>query len=128
MSANESMEASGFNRREYTNSETYNVFRGVFNGAVQTFKVFKPDPPVPARLDVTAMVKSAGAKDAKGAVDYLLRRFLIIEPRPADRQDMIRYLEQRLGNSAIDFDRKGLETDLRETLHLVMSLPEYQLD
>jgi len=37
---------SGFNRREYK-SETYNIFRGVYNGGIRALKTIQFDPPVP---------------------------------------------------------------------------------
>jgi len=127
MSAEASMQESGFTRRTSTNNETYNLFRGVYNGAIKTFQVYKPDPPIPARVDLAGMIRLAGAKDASGAVNYLARRFLRVAPREGDRQALITYLKQRLETNEIDYNRQGLETDLREVLHLIMSLPEYQL-
>jgi len=127
MPAEVAMQESGFNRRASTNNETYNVFRGVYNGAVKTFQVYKPDPVVPARVDLVGMLHNGGVKDVSGAVDYFARRFLRVAPREGDRQELIGYLKQRVGANEIDFDRQGLETDLREVLHLIMSLPEYQL-
>ncbi|HLF83422.1 MAG TPA: DUF1800 domain-containing protein [Blastocatellia bacterium] len=127
MPAEAAMQESGFNRRAGTNTETYNVFRGVYNGAVKTFKVYKPDPPLPARVDLAGMLRKAGVKGVNGAVAYFARRFLRVAPREGDRQELIAYLKQRVGANGIDFDRQSLESDLREVLHLIMSLPEYQL-
>ena len=120
------MEDSGFNRNQYTN-ETYNIFRGVYNGGIQTFKVLKRDPFTPAKLDLVAMLRGANVKDSAGAVDYFARRFLRTPLSSADRQDLLKFLNQRLGGGALDFNRQGLETDLRELLHLTLSLPAYQL-
>jgi hypothetical protein len=117
---------SGFNRKTYPD-QTYNIFRGVYNGAVLTLKKIKRDPPVVARIDLVAMIRTSGAKDSGAAVDYLAHRFLSTPLALTDRERLVQYLNGRLGQKTIDFDRAGLEADLRETLHLILSMPEYQL-
>jgi hypothetical protein len=117
---------SGFNRKTYTD-QTYNIFRGVYNGAVLSLKKIKRDLPVSAKVELVAMVRASGAKDSGAAVDHLARRFLSTPLAVTDRARLVEYLNGRLGQKTIDFDRAGLEADLRETLHLILSMPEYQL-
>ncbi len=124
---NMSMEESGFARRPGTANETYNVFRGVYNGGVRTFQVLKIDPPKPAAIDLAGLLRKDGARNAAAAVDSLARRFLRAPLGAADRGDLVAFLRTRLGGEAIDFAAPSLETQLRELLHLVLSLPEYQL-
>jgi hypothetical protein len=121
------MDDSGFNRRQDNQRETYNIFRGVYNGAIKTLQKVKFDPPTPAKVSLIQMIRAAGVTDAAGTVDYLARRFLRVAPPAVSRQDLIEFLTQRLGGSPLDFQRDGLETDLRELLHLILCLPEYQL-
>jgi len=90
-------------------------------------EVLQVEPPTPAPIDLRGMVHQAGASTDAGAVDYLARRFLCTSLQPGDRHDLIQFLTQRLGGSVLDFTRADLETDLRALLHLIMSLPEYQL-
>jgi hypothetical protein len=71
------------------------------------------------------MIRQAGVKDAQGAVDYLGRRFLRVKMQEADRHALIEFLAGRLDSSSIDSGKSGLETDLRELLHLALSMPEY---
>ena len=73
------------------------------------------------------MMRQAGVTDATSAVYYLGRRFLRVKTEDADRQSLIKFLTARLGSSSIDFGKERLETDLLELLHLVLSMPEYQL-
>jgi hypothetical protein len=117
---------SGFNRRS-TGDETYNIFRGVYNGGILTMKKVQFEASRPARIDMGGMLRGAGVADAAGAVDYLCKRFLRASMQSPDREALTRFLAERLGSKTIDYNRAGLETDLRELLHLVMSLPEYQL-
>jgi uncharacterized protein (DUF1800 family) len=117
---------SGFNRRQYSD-QTYNIFRGVYNGAILTLKRMKHDPPSPAKVDLVGMVRTANLKDTGAVIDYFGRRFLSVPLAASDRTRLVQYLNDRLGQKAIDLNREGLEKDLRETLHLVLSMPEYQL-
>ena len=114
------MEDSGFNRREYK-AESYNIFRGVYNGGIKTFKVMKFEPPMPAKVDLAGMIRQAGVKDAPGVVDYFERRFLRVRLQDLDRQSLVKFLKDRTSGGEID------ETSLREVLHLILSTPEYQL-
>ena len=111
---------SGFNRREYK-AESYNIFRGVYNGGIKTFKVLKFDPPVPAKVDLVAMLHDAAVKDAAGAVNYFEHRFLRVRLQEQDRVALVKFLKDRIGEGAMD------EVSLRELLHLILSTPEYQL-
>jgi uncharacterized protein (DUF1800 family) len=109
---------SGFNRNR-ANVETYNIFRGVYNGAIKTFKVLKVDPPTPATIDLAAMLSAEGVRDrdSAAAVDHLTHRFLRVTIEKADHDRLTAFLKER----------DWTETNLRETLHLVLSMPEYQL-
>ena len=117
---------SGFARKTYSD-QSYNIFRGVYNGAVMTLKKIKKDPIVVAKVDLVGMIRTSGAKDTGAVVDYFGRRFLSVPLAASDRERLVQYLNERLGQKIIDFSRDGLETDLRETLHLIMSMPEFQL-
>jgi hypothetical protein len=117
---------SGFARKTYSD-QSYNIFRGVYNGAIMTLKKVKHDPPAPAKVDVVGMVRTAGLKDTGAVVDYLGHRFLSVPLAVSDRARLVQYLNDRIGGKTVDLNRAGLETDLRETLHLILSMPEYQL-
>ena len=105
----------------------YNLFRGVYNGGIKALRTLKVDKPAPAKLDLVTMAQSAGVHDAVGVVDYFTKRFLRVAVQAGDREALVSYARSRIGSGSIDFARVGLETDLREVLHLVLSMPEYQL-
>ncbi len=117
---------SGFSRKTYSD-QSYNIFRGVYNGAILTLKKVKRDPPVVAKVDLVGMIRTSGAQDTGAVVDYFGHRFLSVPLAANDRARLVEYLGERLGQRTIDFNRAGLETDLRETLQLILSMPEYQL-
>jgi hypothetical protein len=49
-------EDSGFNRN-MAKVETYNIFRGVYNGGIRTFKTLKFDTPTPAKVDTRGILR-----------------------------------------------------------------------
>ncbi|MEK7792930.1 MAG: DUF1800 domain-containing protein, partial [Candidatus Hydrogenedentota bacterium] len=95
--------------------------------AVHAFQVV-PDPArKTAAIDLASMIQGARLTDAHSAVEYLLTRFLRV-PVSADRQaELDKFLVSLNGGDDLDFTSRDLETHLREVLHLIMSLPEYQL-
>ena len=46
---------------------------------------------------------------------------------PATRARLIGFLEQALGTADVQAARSYLDEPLRQTLHLILALPEYQL-
>ncbi len=83
------------------------------------------DPPLGARCNLAALVRRhAGGKDSAGQVAFLLDLFL--QPGPDDvpgpaRRKLAEYLAE--GRPQGD----ALERRLRDTAHLILLLPEYQL-
>jgi hypothetical protein len=74
---------------------------------------------MPAKVDLLGMLRTAGVKekDSGAAVDYFGKRFLRVTMDPADREKLVGFMK----------DREWTETNLRELLHLILSMPEYQL-
>lgn len=120
-------EDNGFSRAPGVSTDTYDAFRGVYNGAIKTFQRVRFEPPAPAPVDLVGLLPESRELDAETIVDYFARRLLRVPLRAGDRKDLVRYLESRVGTGALVRERVGLETDLRELVHLIMSLPEYQL-
>ncbi len=110
-----------------TGKEDYNLYRGVFNAGVRIFERLQIDPSTPAEVSLVAMLQNAKAVDAGAAVDHFTRRFLRVPLGAAKRAALVAYLTERNGGGKLDFSNSKLETDLRETLHLLLSAPEYQL-
>jgi hypothetical protein len=122
-----SMGMSGFNRVEQPGSETFSLPWAVYAGAEKAIAGMGYLPSPPARFSLTSMLADRGIGDVKGAVDYLTTRFLDVPARPADRTRLVAYLESMTGGSRLDLEDPGLETQLRNLLHLIFSLPEYQV-
>jgi len=106
--------------------EDYNTRYGGYAGNLLAFKRTKVIPRRTAALDLTAMLKAAGADTAEKAVDHLAQRFLSVPLAAKDRTVLVEFLQQRLGTSSIQPGDR-LDEALRELLYLVLSLPEYQV-
>jgi hypothetical protein len=81
-----------------------------------------------ARLDLSAMVRTNGLTNTTQVVDYFLARFMRVQPDASARTRLIRFLDTDLGTSDIARAETYMEDSLRMLTHLIMSLPEYQLD
>ena len=91
------------------------------------YERIKQIPTTPAELDITEMAKSAGIETAGDAVDYFIHRFLRVELEESDRQLAIEYMTKLSGGETIDYESPEVENQLRELLHAIMSMPEFQL-
>jgi hypothetical protein len=73
------------------------------------------------------MILDAGCHTAREATDYLLSRFISVPVSEATRNRVAKFLEAELGTGDIAAAATYMEEPLRNTLHLILSLPEYQL-
>ena len=89
---------------------------------------FSPTIPLTiAKVDLVAMVREAGLTEADEVADYFIHRFLRIPLSESRRQIIVDVLKGGIGMGAIDFSQPNLETALREALHVLMGMSEYQL-
>jgi hypothetical protein len=104
----------------------YDLKLGVYNGFVRTFATVKPTPPSAAGIELATMAKQAGVKTAADLVNYFEARFLRVPLAEADRTRLTAFARQTAGERINFADRKA-EEQLRLVLHLILSMPEYQL-
>jgi hypothetical protein len=83
-------------------------------------------PRSPAAIDLTSMIRTAGADTVDKVVDHFIDRFLSVKVAEKDRALLVEFLRGKLGTSTIRPGEK-LEESLRELLYVVWSMPEYQL-
>ena len=106
--------------------EDYNTRYAGYKGYLMAWERTKLIPRRTARIDLTTMVRSAGAETADAVVDHFAVRFLSV-PLPAkERGILAKFLSDRMGSSRVQPGEK-LEESLRELLYLVLSTPEYQV-
>ena len=106
--------------------EDYNTRYGGYKGALLAFERTKLVSRKPAAIDLTAMVKTAGADTIEKVVDHFIRRFLSVTMPDTRRAVLVEFLRGKLGTSGIRPSER-LEESLRELLYLVWSTPEYQV-
>ena len=99
--------------------EDYNTRYAGYKGYLLAFERTKLIPRRPAPLDLTALVRTAGADTADKVVDHFLRRFVSTPVPPHDRAVLVEFVAKR--GPAFN------EETLRELLYLVWSMPAYQL-
>jgi uncharacterized protein (DUF1800 family) len=107
----------------------YDLKLGLYNGLIKTYERVRAVPPIPAPLDLVDVLRSEQIEDSLSAVVYFEGRFLRHPLREQDRQAVAEFLESHFddGFSLDTDDPDQAETALRETLHMVLSMPEYQL-
>jgi hypothetical protein len=107
--------------------EDFNTRFASYRGWQMAIEKVKPIPRQTARLDLAGMVRAQGLATTTQAVDYLLARFLRVPIDAAQRQRLIAFLDGELGTSDLRTADSYMEDALRMTVHLIMSMPEYQL-
>jgi Protein of unknown function (DUF1800) len=107
--------------------EEFNTHYASLKGWEEAVRRVKPTPRGAAQFSLTTLVLEDGARSSGDAVDCLIARFLSVPLDPSARSAAIAFLEAQLGTTDLDRAKTYLEEPLRETAHLIMSAPEYQL-
>jgi len=107
--------------------EDFNTRLASYRGWQTALQKVKPIPRATAALDLAGMVRNTGCRSARDAVDALLARFLSVPVDETTRAALAAFLEKELGTADLEAAGTYLEEPLRTTLHLILSLPEYQL-
>jgi len=107
--------------------EDFNTRYASYRGWQMAIEKVKPIPRQTAQLDLTDVVMAQGCTDTTQAVDYLLARFLRVPVDAVQRERLIAFLNDQLGTSDLAAAQTYLEDPLRMVVHLIMSMPEYQL-
>jgi hypothetical protein len=109
------------------NGEEFNTRYGSLKGWQEATRKIKPILRAPAEFSLADMVLSAQTKTTEDVVDLLLKRFLSVPPDGEARAILIAFLDEQLGTSDIARAATYLEEPLRSLVHLILSMPEYQL-
>jgi hypothetical protein len=123
----DSKEMTSMSMQMADRDEDFNTRLASYRGWQMALQKVKPIPRDTARLDLSAMVRAANCRTAADAVDHLLVRFLSVPVDAATRARLVGFLESELGGADLGIADSYMEESLRTTLHLILSLPEYQL-
>jgi hypothetical protein len=107
--------------------EAFNTRYGSYRGWQMAIERVKPIPRQTARLDLTGLVLQAGLTTPEEIVEHFVSRFMTVIPDTATQAELARFLEGQLGTPDIAAAATYLEEPLRVLLHLLLSLPEYQI-
>ncbi|MEQ1882754.1 MAG: DUF1800 family protein, partial [Burkholderiales bacterium] len=107
--------------------EDFNTRLASFRGWQLALQKVKPIARTTPQLNLSAMVLKAGCKTSGEVADYLIGRFISVPVDDITRQRIAKFLEAELGTDDITRAASYLEEPLRTTLHLILSLPDYQL-
>ncbi len=89
---------------------------------------FSPTIPLTvAKFDLVAMIREAKLTRVDEVTDYFIHRFLRVPLAENRRQVIADVLTRGIGSGTIDYKQPNLETSLREALHVLMGMSEYQL-
>lgn len=107
--------------------EAFNTRYGSYRGWQMAIERVRPIERHTARLSLSGMVTQANLQTPMAVIDFLVAQFFLVAPTRADQERLAAYLEAQLGTADITSARSFSEEALRATLHLLLSLPEYQL-
>ncbi len=107
--------------------EDFNTRFGSYRGWQMAVERVKPIPRTFARLDLAGLVEREHLADTAQVVDYLLARFLTVPIDSSRRDQLVAFLDRELGTREIARARTYMEEPLRMLVHLILSMPEYQL-
>jgi hypothetical protein len=120
-------DAMAMSNRMADRDEDFNTRYASYRGWQMAVEKVKPIPRTLPQIDLSAMVMEHGLKNTGEVVDYFAMRFLSVPLDPRQRQALIEFLDQELATSDVQQARTWMEDPLRMLLHLMMSMPEYQL-
>lgn len=107
--------------------EDFNTRLASYHAWRKAIEKVKPIARTTAQLNLSAMVRAAGCKTARDAVNHLLARFISVPVDAGQRDQMIAMLEADLGTADLTLADTYMEDALRNALHVILSLPAYQL-
>jgi len=107
--------------------EDFNTRLASYHAWRKAIEKVKAIPRMPARIDLSQMVRDAGCTSAQQAVDHLLMRFLSVPVDAETRAKIGALLEYDLGTADLQHADSYMEDALRNALHVILSLPAYQL-
>jgi hypothetical protein len=120
-------EATSMSMMMADRDEDFNTRLASYRGWQMALQKVKPIPRHTAGIDLGGMVVAADARTAADAVDALAGRFLSVPMDAQTRARLASFLASELGTDDLREAESYMEEPLRVLLHLILSLPEYQL-
>lgn len=107
--------------------EDFNTRLGTMRGWQMAIERVKPLARTIANPQLAERVLLAGARNPAQAVKFLARTFFVVQPPPSVLESLAVRLQDELGTADLNAAATFLEEPIRQILHELLSLPEYQL-
>lgn len=107
--------------------EDFNTRYASLRGYQLAIQKVKPILRDSASVEISDLMKQAQAKTCDDAVDALLARFLTVPISAGQRTELVQWLRRELGTDQLKIAETYMEDSLRQLVHIMLSLPEYQL-
>ncbi|MFK7966931.1 MAG: DUF1800 family protein [Burkholderiaceae bacterium] len=107
--------------------EAFNTRLGTLRGWQMAIEKVIPIPRTIARLNLTEKVLASGAANPGQAVAFLAQTFFSVMPSQDEIDRLAAALQRVIGTSDLAASASFLEEPLRQILHELLALPEYQL-
>jgi hypothetical protein len=79
------------------------------------------------QLNLSQLLRRADCKTTAQAVDHLLQRFVSVPVSDAVKQKLTALISDDLGTTDLRIADSYMEDAMRNLLHVILSLPAYQL-
>lgn len=107
--------------------EDFNTRLASYHAWRKAIENVKPIERNTAQLNVSAMLRQAKCTTTDEAVAYLVKRFVSVKVSPEVQAKIAAMLSQDLGTTNLAAADTYMEDALRNALHVILSLPAYQL-
>ena len=107
--------------------EDFNTRLASYHAWRKAIEKVKPIERATAQLNVSAMLRAAKCQTTDDAVAHLAQRFLAVKLNADVQQRIANMLAQDLGTRQLSEADSYMEDALRNALHVILSLPVYQL-
>jgi hypothetical protein len=107
--------------------EDFNTRLASYNAWRKAIENVKPIERSTAQLNISSMLRQAKCKTTDDAVAYLIQRFVSVKVSPEVQAKIAAMLSHDLGTTDLSTADTYMEDALRNALHVILSLPAYQL-
>ena len=108
-------------------NEDFNTRLASYHAWRKAIEKVKPIPRDTAQLNLSQLMRQANCKTTACAVDHLVSRFFSAPVSDAVKQQLSALLSDDLGTTDLNLADSYMEDALRNLLHVMLSLPAYQL-
>jgi len=110
-----------------TREEEFNTRLASYNAWRKAIEKVRPLPRYTAQLNLSQWMRDARCSTTAQAVDHLLQRFVSVPVANPLKQQLDALLTEELGTPDLRRADSYMEDALRNLLHVILSLPAYQL-